>query len=62
VPLLGQIPLDVRLREHGDSGEPLVLSDPDSPAAAEILKIARKLAAGGRGLVGRPLGLTPVSR
>ena len=29
VPLLGQVPLDVRLREGGDDGLPLVLSDPD---------------------------------
>ena len=30
VPLLGQIPLDTRLREGGDSGMPVVLGDPDS--------------------------------
>ncbi len=34
VPLLGQIPLDVRLRESGDSGNPLVLADPSAPAAS----------------------------
>ena len=33
MPLLGQVPLDVRLREGGDAGVPLVLGDPDSPAA-----------------------------
>src|SRR5204863_279613 len=31
VPLLGQIPLDTRLREASDEGEPLVLRDPTSP-------------------------------
>ena len=31
VPLLGQVPLDVRLREGGDAGVPLVLGEPDSP-------------------------------
>ena len=31
VPLLGQVPLDVRLREGGDSGNPLVLADPSAP-------------------------------
>src|SRR6266852_3595959 len=36
VPLLGQVPLDVRLREGGDEGIPLVLSDPDSPAALAL--------------------------
>ena len=34
VPLLGQIPIDQRVREGGDDGAPVVLSDPDSPAAA----------------------------
>ena len=60
VPLLGQVPLDIRLREHGDSGEPLVISDPDSEASKVIRSIAEQLLARGRGLAGRPLGLTPV--
>jgi len=59
VPLLGQIPLDTRLREGGDSGTPLVLSDPASPAALELSKIATGLATRGRGLAGRMLTLTP---
>jgi len=62
VPLLGQVPLDVRLREQGDAGEPLVLADPDSQAAKAILGIADQLTARGRGLVGKLLGLTPVGR
>ena len=62
VPLLGQIPLDVRLREHGDSGDPIVLADPDSPAAQVILEIVDKLSVRGRSLVGRLLGLTPLRR
>jgi ATP-binding protein involved in chromosome partitioning len=45
VPLLGSVPLDVRLREAGDLGEPLVLSDPDSPPAQAIRAIAERLAA-----------------
>jgi ATP-binding protein involved in chromosome partitioning len=59
VPLLGQIPLDTRLREGGDNGTPLVLSDPSSPAALELSKIATGLATRGRGLAGRMLTLTP---
>jgi ATP-binding protein involved in chromosome partitioning len=59
VPLLGQIPLDTRMREGGDNGTPLVLSDPASPAALELSKIATGLATRGRGLVGRMLTLTP---
>jgi ATP-binding protein involved in chromosome partitioning len=59
VPLLGQVPLDVRLREGGDAGVPLVLGEPDSPAALALRKIADDLGARRRGLAGRRLGLTP---
>jgi ATP-binding protein involved in chromosome partitioning len=59
VPLLGQVPLDVRLREGGDAGVPLVLSEPDSPAALALRKVADDLGARSRGLAGRHLGLTP---
>ncbi|HEY6315801.1 MAG TPA: Mrp/NBP35 family ATP-binding protein [Streptosporangiaceae bacterium] len=59
VPLLGQVPLDVRLREGGDAGVPLVLGEPDSPAALALRKIADELDARRRGLAGRQLGLTP---
>ncbi len=62
VPLLGQIPLDTRLREGGDNGTPVVLSDPDSPAAVALRGIARGLSTRARGLAGRSLGLTPTSR
>ena len=62
VPLLGQLPLDVRLREGGDAGIPVVLSDPDSPAAVALRGVARQLGRRARGLAGRSLGLTPVSR
>jgi ATP-binding protein involved in chromosome partitioning len=62
VPLLGQLPLDVRLREGGDAGRPVVLSDPDSPAAVALRGIARQLGRRARGLAGRSLGLTPVPR
>ncbi len=45
VPLLGRVPLDVRLRESGDAGEPLVESDPDSEAARAITALAEAIAA-----------------
>jgi ATP-binding protein involved in chromosome partitioning len=60
VPLLGQVPIDPRLREGGDKGVPLVLSDPGSPAARQLGAIAETLASRGRGLAGRQLGLSPV--
>ncbi|CAN5886531.1 Mrp/NBP35 family ATP-binding protein [soil metagenome] len=59
VPLLGQIPLDTRLREGSDSGIPVVLGDPDSPAATALRGIARQLAQRGRGLAGRKLSISP---
>jgi ATP-binding protein involved in chromosome partitioning len=60
VPLLGKVPLDIRLREGGDAGTPLVLSDPQSPAGRELANIAGSLANRARGLAGRQLGLSPV--
>ena len=62
VPLLGQIPLDVKLRAGGDEGVPVVLSDPDGAAAVALRSIARQLSRRARGLAGRSLGLTPAGR
>ncbi|MEO8829661.1 Mrp/NBP35 family ATP-binding protein [Lapillicoccus sp.] len=62
VPLLGQIPLDTRVREGGDSGIPVVLGVPDSPAAVALRGVARALSVRARGLAGRSLGLTPTGR
>jgi ATP-binding protein involved in chromosome partitioning len=62
VPVLGEVPLDMSLREGGDSGKPIVESDPTSPAAVVMLDIAQTLAGRGRGLAGMQLGLTPAGR
>lgn len=59
VPLLGQIPLDILLREGGDTGLPIVLNRPETPAASALNGIAGKLAARPRGLTGLSLGLQP---
>jgi len=59
VPILGQVPIDPRLRQGGDEGLPLVLSNPDAPAAQQIAAVAQVLASRSRGLAGRRLGLTP---
>ncbi|MBA2769201.1 MAG: Mrp/NBP35 family ATP-binding protein, partial [Sporichthyaceae bacterium] len=50
VPLLGQIPIDMRLREGGDNGRPLVLDDPDCPAAQALRDVADRLGMRSRGL------------
>ncbi len=59
VPLLGQIPIDQRVREGGDAGVPVLVDAPDSPAARALSGVADALAARQRSLVGRSLGLTP---
>jgi ATP-binding protein involved in chromosome partitioning len=45
VPLLGRVPLTMPLREHADSGVPLVVEDPDDPASQAIRQVARGLIA-----------------
>ena len=43
VPLLGQIPLVPALRDGGDSGHPIVVSDPESEAAVAFAAIAERI-------------------
>ncbi len=57
VPLLASVPLSVALREGGDSGAPIVLSQPDDPAAVAIRSVADRLVRP-RNLAGRRLGLS----
>jgi ATP-binding protein involved in chromosome partitioning len=45
VPLLGQLPLDLRIREDLDHGRPTVVSAPDSDLTARYRAVARRLAA-----------------
>jgi ATP-binding protein involved in chromosome partitioning len=45
VPFLGEVPLDVSLREGGDMGKPIVAANPDSPVAQAFRQIAEKVAA-----------------
>ncbi|MFD6098176.1 Mrp/NBP35 family ATP-binding protein [Nocardiopsis flavescens] len=62
IPLLGQIPLDTRLREGSDAGRPLVLTDPGAEAARIIESIAETLVGRPRGLAGMQLGISPMRR
>jgi ATP-binding protein involved in chromosome partitioning len=59
VSLLGQVPIDTRLRQGGDEGMPLVHSDAEAPAAQELRKIADGLGTRARGLAGRSLSISP---
>lgn len=56
VPLLGKIPFSDALRTGGDSGTPVVLSDPELPASVAIFEIAANLIVRKKSLVGVPLG------
>jgi ATP-binding protein involved in chromosome partitioning len=43
VPLLGQVPLEMALRQSGDEGAPLVATAPESAAAQVFVEMARRL-------------------
>ncbi|KRG68920.1 iron-sulfur cluster carrier protein ApbC [Pseudoxanthomonas dokdonensis] len=45
VPLLGSLPLDIRIREQGDAGQPVMVAQPDSAVAQAYLQAAGNLAA-----------------
>jgi ATP-binding protein involved in chromosome partitioning len=45
VPFLGEVPLDITVREGGDAGKPVVLAYPDSPAARAFVQISSNVAA-----------------
>ena len=62
VPLLAQLPLDIRLREGSDGGVPTTVSEggrpaADAPAALELAGVASRLSHRSRGLAGRRLSL-----
>ena len=44
VDLLGELPLDIRIREEADSGTPTVIADPEGTIAGIYRQIARKVA------------------
>jgi ATP-binding protein involved in chromosome partitioning len=56
--LLGQVPLDLALREAGDAGVPAVVGEPQAPSAEELRRIAARLPVVRRSLVGLPLPLS----
>jgi ATP-binding protein involved in chromosome partitioning len=56
--LLGRVPIDPRLREGGDSGVPMVLSEPDAPASKVLNDIASEIIKRTSTLIGRSLPLS----
>ncbi|PKQ31692.1 MAG: sodium:proton antiporter [Actinobacteria bacterium HGW-Actinobacteria-2] len=61
VPLLAQVPIEPKVSASGDEGVPLVALEPERPAAAAIIALAEQLSARKPRLVGKSLGLTPLS-
>ncbi|MGZ8636529.1 MAG: P-loop NTPase, partial [Actinomycetota bacterium] len=57
VPLFAQVPLVPALRAGGDTGLPIVVTDPDSSAAVALRSAAREIARSTRTKVGKPLPL-----
>jgi ATP-binding protein involved in chromosome partitioning len=45
VQLLGELPLDIRIREAADGGSPMVIAEPDSAGAQAYFRMARRTAA-----------------
>jgi ATP-binding protein involved in chromosome partitioning len=45
IPVLGRIPLATTVRETSDRGTPIVLADPEAPAAQAFVEVAKQLAA-----------------
>jgi ATP-binding protein involved in chromosome partitioning len=61
-PLLGQVPLDLELREAGDAGVPVVVAAPESASARALTRIATTLPTPRRNLAGRALPLSVVGK
>ncbi len=57
VPLLARISFDIKLREGGDEGSPIVFRDPESDAAKSFFAIIDQLTKRKKSLLGVPLGV-----
>jgi ATP-binding protein involved in chromosome partitioning len=57
VPLMAQVPLLPAMREGGDEGRPIVVTDPDAPASIALVEAARAVARSMKTKIGKPLTL-----
>ena len=57
VPLMAQVPLLPAMREGGDTGVPIVLSQPDAPASVALREAADRVRQATKSKVGKPLTL-----
>ena len=55
VPLLAQVPLEPAVRTGSDTGQPIVLTDPESPAAIALRDAAEAVRAASKSKIGKPL-------
>jgi ATP-binding protein involved in chromosome partitioning len=62
VPFLGKVPMQLSLREGSDTGRPVVVDDPDSPAGEALRDLARDLVKRTKTKVGKALPLTVAPR
>jgi ATP-binding protein involved in chromosome partitioning len=62
VPFLGAVPMQVSLREGSDTGRPVVLDQPESPAGRALREIAGDLVKRTTTQVGKALPLTVAPR
>jgi ATP-binding protein involved in chromosome partitioning len=62
VPYMGAVPMQISLREGSDTGSPVVISEPDSPAGLALRRLAQTLAQRARTKVGKTLPLTVAPR
>jgi ATP-binding protein involved in chromosome partitioning len=62
VPYLGGVPMQVSLREGADTGRPVILDEPDSPAGQALRRIGTDLAKRTKTKVGKTLPLTVAPR
>lgn len=46
VPFLGEVPIDLKIREGGDAGRPVLVDDPESPQSKVFMNLAEQLASG----------------
>lgn len=61
VPLLGRIPLSPAVRAAGDAGRPIVVDDPDNPAAQAFVDTAGRVGRASRTVVRKRLPLSVVA-
>jgi ATP-binding protein involved in chromosome partitioning len=61
-PFLGHVPMQISLREGSDTGTPVVVSEPESPAGRAFRELAEKVARSTKTKVGKQLPLTVAPR